>query len=51
MNNSFVIKGNICQTIVPQQLDLHERAFVVCVDGISKGVFDHLPEQFNNLPT
>ena len=40
MNNSFVLKGNICQTITSKELDLHENAFAVCVDGVSKGVFD-----------
>ena len=40
MRNSFVIKGNICQTMNPKELDLHENAFAVCVDGVSKGVFD-----------
>ena len=43
MNNSFLIKGNICHTTTPKKLDLHEGAFAVCVDGISKGVFDVLP--------
>ena len=32
MKNSFVIKGNVCQTVTPRELDLHENAFVVCVD-------------------
>lgn len=50
MKKSFVIKGNVCQTKKPQALDLHERAFIVCVDGVSKGVFDVLPEEFQNLP-
>ena len=40
MNNSFVVKGNVCQTKVPKKLDLHENAYVVCVDGVSRGVFD-----------
>lgn len=48
--NSFIIKGNICQTKNPKELDLHERAYVVCVNGISKGVFEILPEEFKNLP-
>ena len=47
---SFVIKGNVCQTKKPQELDLHERAFVVCLDGVSKGVFGVLPEEYSNLP-
>ena len=50
MNNNFVIKGNICQTLHPKELDLHENAYAVCVDGVSKGVFDTLPEEYTSLP-
>ena len=50
MKNSFVIKGNICYTATPQELELHENAYAVCVDGISKGVFDILPEMYSALP-
>ena len=50
MKNSFVIKGNICQTVNPGALDLHARAYAVCVDGASMGVFDTLPEEYVSLP-
>ena len=50
MKNSFLIKGNICQTKTPKKLDVHEHAYVVCVDGVSKGVFNVLPEEFEGLP-
>ena len=50
MNDCFVIKGNICQTLHPKELDLHENAYAVCVDGVSKGVFDTLPEEYTSLP-
>ena len=40
MGKSFVIKGNICQTKEFNKLDLHEKSYVVCVDGISMGIFD-----------
>ena len=50
MGNSFIVKGNICQTTNPNELDLHENAFVVCVDGISKGIFDVLPNEYADLP-
>jgi hypothetical protein len=43
MNDCFILKGNICQTLHPKELDLHENAYAVCVDGVSKGVFDTLP--------
>lgn len=49
MKNSFVIKGNICQTLTPKDIDVHEKAFAVCVDGISKGVFDKLPKEYSDL--
>ena len=50
MSNSFVIKGNVCQTVNSKELDLHEKAFVVCEDGVSKGIFDTLPEEYAALP-
>ena len=50
MNNCFVIKGNICQSTNPKELDLHENAYAVCVEGVSKGVFDTLPDEYASLP-
>ena len=50
MEKSFVIKGNICYTKTPDKLDLYENAFAVCVNGMSKGVFDVLPEEYVDLP-
>ena len=50
MNTNFVLKGNICQTKNPSELDLHEGAFVVCIDGVSRGIFDVLPEEYASLP-
>ena len=50
MNGSFVIKGNVCQTKNPKELDLYKKAFLVCENGISKGVFNVLPAEYNNLP-
>lgn len=50
MVKSFVLKGNICQTQTAKELDLHEQSFVVCVDGISKGVFEVLPKEYEGLP-
>ena len=50
MTKSFVIKGNICQTITPQELDLYEGAYAVCIEGVSKGVFETLPDEYSDLP-
>ena len=50
MEKSFVLKGNVCQTKNMNELDLHENSYVVCVDGISKGIFKILPEEYQQLP-
>ena len=50
MNRSFVLKGNICQTKTTDALDLHENAYAVCADGVSMGVFDVLPQEYESLP-
>ena len=50
MKNSFVLKGNICQTTASKELDLHEKAYAVCVDGVSKGIFQVLPAEYAHLP-
>jgi guanine deaminase len=50
MNKSFIIKGNFCQTKNPQEIDLFEDAFAVCVDGVSRGIFKTLPEEYALLP-
>ena len=47
---SFVLKGNICQTKSPASLDLTPSGYAVCVEGKSKGVFSALPEEYQHLP-
>lgn len=46
---NFALKGNICQTSEAKKLELYENAYVVCVDGISQGVFYEIPEQYREL--
>ena len=50
MEKSFVIRGNVCHTPTKDALSLHERAYVVSVDGVSAGVFADLPEEYASLP-
>lgn len=40
MKNSFILKGNICQTKTMTELDLHKSAYVVCVDGCRQFIFN-----------
>lgn len=49
MTGDFILKGNICQTLTPDKLDLHENAYLVCSDGLSKGVFNTIPAEYGNF--
>ena len=46
----FVLKGNICYSKSKNELFTQKNAYVVCVNGESKGVFAELPSQYMELP-
>lgn len=46
MNNSFVIKGDICFSRSLDDLLTLRDGFLVCQAGVSKGVFKVLPDEF-----
>ena len=46
----FVLKGNICYSKSKNDLFTQKNAYVVCVNGESKGVFAELPSQYMELP-
>ncbi|MCL2562482.1 MAG: amidohydrolase family protein [Oscillospiraceae bacterium] len=46
----FVLKGDICYSTDTRTLQTAEAAYLVCVDGKSAGVFETLPEQYQDLP-
>lgn len=48
--NSFVIKGDICSSISANEMITVKSGYAVCVDGVSKGVFKELPEDYKHLP-
>lgn len=47
---SFVLKGTICYSKSPTQLEIKPGHYAVCVDGVSQGVFESLPDQYAQLP-
>lgn len=47
---SFVLKGDICYSEDRKTLHCEENAYAVCVDGVSRGVFETLPEEYRTLP-
>ncbi|MBP5160043.1 MAG: amidohydrolase family protein [Lachnospiraceae bacterium] len=49
MREDFVIKGDICFSLSANELITREDSFLVCTDGKVAGIFDKLPERFENL--
>ena len=48
--DKFVIHGDICYSVGPDELRCIEGGYLVCEGGVSQGAFDSLPERFENLP-
>ena len=48
--DTFTMKGNICFSRDKDTLEIHENSYVVCEEGICKGVFRALPEEYRHLP-
>lgn len=48
--NTFVLKGNICYSKNQTELITEENAYLVCEDGICKGVFSLLPDKYKEVP-
>ncbi len=47
---SFAWKGTVIFSLSPSELVWKENAYVLCVDGLCAGVFEHLPEQYAGIP-
>lgn len=47
---SFVLKGDLCYSLDRDHLKAVENGYLVCVDGMSAGTFDRLPEEYRALP-
>ncbi|MDO4519560.1 MAG: amidohydrolase family protein [Eubacteriales bacterium] len=50
MATSFVLKGDIAFNKDANTIQTFPNGYLVCVDGICKGAFQALPEEFCNLP-
>lgn len=50
IENSFVLYGNIIYSEDKDTLKICENSYAVCVDGVSKGVFAVLPDEYKSLP-
>jgi guanine deaminase len=46
---SFILKGDICFSKNKDEIKNIHDGYVVCVDGISQGVYEKLPEEYKDL--
>lgn len=49
--DTFILKGNICTAESPASIRLIPNGWLVCEQGVCRGVFETLPEQYADLPT
>lgn len=49
-DRNFIMKGNIIFSKDKSELNVQKHAYLVCVDGLCAGVFETLPEQYQDLP-
>ncbi|MCD7895529.1 MAG: amidohydrolase family protein [Planctomycetaceae bacterium] len=50
MDNSFVLKGDICYSETPTRLACQPNSYLICENGVARGVFPELPEEYRGLP-
>lgn len=50
MSDSFVLKGTVCCSRSLTEIAVHPDAYVVCEEGVCRGVFDALPAVYGGLP-
>ena len=49
MENSFILFGNIVTSLDSRTLASYEASYLVCVDGICRGIFKDIPEEYEDL--
>lgn len=49
-NTVFALKGDICYCQTPKAFTVMEHGYLVCKDGAVEGVYQELPEAFQNCP-
>lgn len=48
--DKFVLKGHLCYSENSGKLITYENGYAVCIDGKSKGVYEVLPKEYQDLP-
>jgi len=48
--NNYILKGDICYSLNKDSIFTMENGYAVCEDGICKGVFDEIPQEYSDFP-
>ena len=46
--NGFVLRGNICYSDGSKKLVICPKSYVVCQEGICRGVYQELPKEYES---
>ena len=49
MEKNFILKGNICYSRDKNNIVIKEKAFLVCKNGKSEGVFEQIPKEYQDF--
>ena len=47
--DAYALYGAVVTAVSPTQLDIRDRAYVICEDGLCRGVFDELPDRYRDI--
>ena len=47
--DSYILKGNIFYSAKPDEISINENSYVICENGCCRGVFKHIPKQYEKL--
>ena len=50
MVDSIILKGDICWSWDKDKIESRAGAYVVCENGICRGVFENIPQAYKNIP-
>ena len=48
--DTFIVKGDICFSKNKDEFITIENGYLVCINGVSKGCYDKMPEEYKDLP-
>ena len=49
MSRNLILKGNICHTPEKDRFEIREDAYVICENGLCRGIFDEIPDKYSGM--